>query len=281
MPFIVRKSRKLIRSLFDMLCFLWLYYKVNIAKPCHCEICNSGKIMVFSPYWRHPLLECENCGLRFAAFMPKIIKLKKMHDKKYWKAMYDDIGFRENPNAWEEWKKWKESLFDSLGVRLESIQKSKKSVLDVGCGNGALLELFSQKGWECVGVDFSDFLHDKSFPPEIKIINSSFESIDLAPQSFDVISLIHTLEHFRHPSKCLLKAKKYLKKDGVFFIELPQTQNYSGIHHRFFFSKKSIHLMLLNCGLEVMNKITYQDKVHPENKSVNLVFTCRPTELLA
>jgi ubiquinone/menaquinone biosynthesis C-methylase UbiE len=190
--------------------------------------------------------------------------------------MYSHLGIPHNALAWEDWKKWKCVLLENLNVDIagQSGQK-QKAILDVGCGNGAFLEIFHQKGWKCTGIDFSDFLDAISFPAEMEIMRCSFEDAALKENYFDMVAMLHTLEHFADPLACLTKAGNALKNNGYLLIELPLAQDYCGLYHQSFFTKKSIHRLLQKCGMLVVKETTYEDKIHVGQHYVNYVLLCQ------
>ncbi len=95
-------------------------------------------------------------------------------------------------------------------------------ILDIGCGNGAFLHAFASScpGWLITGLD----LDDRSRAILEKI--PGFEALHIGfvngfAQHFDIISLIHTLEHIPDPINFLGEVKNKLLPGGVLLIETP------------------------------------------------------------
>jgi 2-polyprenyl-3-methyl-5-hydroxy-6-metoxy-1,4-benzoquinol methylase len=99
-------------------------------------------------------------------------------------------------------------------------------ILDVGCGNGLLLAKLNRPGWilhglepdaGCVervrrrlGIDVRrGVLGDRCFGP-----------------GFDVITMIHVLEHVPDPRADLAEVRRLLKPGGVFIVEVPSCDGY-------------------------------------------------------
>ncbi len=101
---------------------------------------------------------------------------------------------------------------------LKKYIKESERVLDLGCGNGRLFELFKDKSIKYVGVDFSKKLIEKAK----KKYGNHFQIADIfsLPFSDNYFDSIWSIAVFHHvPSKQLrLKAlkeiKRVLKKDG-------------------------------------------------------------------
>jgi len=96
------------------------------------------------------------------------------------------------------------------------------ALLDIGCGNGNLLRFFSKlyPSWILSGLEFDE----KNRAPIEKIENvRAFYSCDLVDISgqFDMISMIHCLEHIVDPGHFLRKVKGKMTSQGLLLIEVP------------------------------------------------------------
>ena len=95
-------------------------------------------------------------------------------------------------------------------------------ILDVGCGNGSMLASFSAEtpGWQLCGLE----LNDKYRPNLEKIPGFSkfyVGDLDVAEGQFDVVTMLHALEHFENPRHFLERLKRRLTPEGILFVEVP------------------------------------------------------------
>jgi SAM-dependent methyltransferase len=95
-------------------------------------------------------------------------------------------------------------------------------LLDVGCGNGSLLRVFSQlfPGWSLMGTELND-----KYASEVRGIRG-VESLQvggphLVPGEFDLITMVHVLEHVPDPIGFLRGLLGKLRTDGLLMIEVP------------------------------------------------------------
>lgn len=105
--------------------------------------------------------------------------------------------------------------------------RAKPSVLDLGCGNGQLLEFFKEKGLACdyTGVDFSDALlavarrqnHEASF-----IRGDVNQLSTLVSDRFDFVIYSHVIEMLESPELSLHEAKKATNRVLIRFFEPPE-----------------------------------------------------------
>lgn len=104
--------------------------------------------------------------------------------------------------------------------------EGKKSMCDVGCGEGWNLKFYKEKGWDVTGIDISDFGIQQKNPQ----LNADFtktrileglKDLEARKTTFDVILLINVLEHIPAPEKLIHVLKKLLSKNGVLVIQVP------------------------------------------------------------
>ncbi len=95
-------------------------------------------------------------------------------------------------------------------------------LLDIGCGNGSFLSAWSRAipGWSLCGSEVSEKYKTRveGIPGVEKLFTADVADI---PGAFDVISLIHVLEHIASPAGLLERLRKKLKPDGLLLIEVP------------------------------------------------------------
>lgn len=71
------------------------------------------------------------------------------------------------------------------------------SVLDVGCGTGALAQRLSKAGYRVVGVDPSQGMLDvmRSRAPEVEAVHAAGSALPFAAQQFDLVVSVATMHH--------------------------------------------------------------------------------------
>ena len=92
------------------------------------------------------------------------------------------------------------------------------NVLDVGCGTGKATTLFAQRNFQVLGIDIGEELialarRNTSKFPNVSYQVSSFEDVDLQPQSFNLIVSAQAW-HWLDPAKAYEKAHNLLKNQG-------------------------------------------------------------------
>ena len=95
-------------------------------------------------------------------------------------------------------------------------------MLDIGCGNGATLRAFGQlvPQWSLVGTELDD-RHRRQVEclPGVEALYTS--PPEQVPGSFDVVTMIHVLEHIPAPGRFLAALLPKLLAGGLLVLELP------------------------------------------------------------
>jgi 2-polyprenyl-3-methyl-5-hydroxy-6-metoxy-1,4-benzoquinol methylase len=191
------------------------------------------------------LLVCENCGLGQTFASPENLAkyYAEYHGRRH--------GFTTDYCDWRRIR-WVEKSVES---------HQTKKLLDIGCGSGTFLETAKRRGWQTVGTE----LNAEKFQDSGLEVHDDLDKIadKFAPESFDAITLWHTLEHFQNPREILIKARKMLAINGSLLAAVPnfggfQSKLFGGnwLHldmprHLFHFSFESLKLLLKQCGFVV------------------------------
>jgi len=106
-------------------------------------------------------------------------------------------------------------------------------LLDVGCGNGALLARMRSKGWKVEGIDIDPGALKVARAAGLAVTRATLaDLVDEGPQRrFDVIALDHVLEHLHDPVASLRDARRLLAPGGALWLATP---NLAALGHRLF-----------------------------------------------
>jgi SAM-dependent methyltransferase len=94
-------------------------------------------------------------------------------------------------------------------------------MLDVGCGNGRLLDRFKLLGWNTYGVELLPRAAQEARLQGHQVFVGDIMNFDSQANSYDVVTLCHVLEHLYDPLSTLKKCYELLTDDGLLVIEVP------------------------------------------------------------
>jgi len=114
-------------------------------------------------------------------------------------------------------------LKDERGVLISRIIGKDKTVLDIGCRDGALTKFFSE-GNTVLGVDIDDgalALVKKELGIETKNIDLNGDWSEIQGRKFEAVVAGEVLEHLYNPESIVKKIADHLESKGVFVGSVP------------------------------------------------------------
>jgi SAM-dependent methyltransferase len=146
----------------------------------------------------------------------------------------------------------------------------KGRLLDVGCGQGALLHQLQKLGWtELFGVDTSPYAAVAASRPNMKILCSSVEDAAFPDGYFDYVVMKHVLERLHTPAETLSEVRRILAPRGFLFVEVPNNASVDSRlfgkfwahldvpRHLYFFTPKTVSTLINSSGFRVVKMYTY------------------------
>ncbi|MDD2723611.1 MAG: class I SAM-dependent methyltransferase [Methylovulum sp.] len=95
-------------------------------------------------------------------------------------------------------------------------------VLDIGCGGGITLRLLAKAGWTAVGQEVDPVAAENARHfSGCDIHLGAIETLGLAAESFDAITMLHVIEHASSPVELLSICKGLLKPGGQLVLVTP------------------------------------------------------------
>lgn len=96
-----------------------------------------------------------------------------------------------------------------------------KKILDLGCGEGALVEELHRQGYDIMGADSS---YESNLVLRREITNTGF-----ADNDFNIVLCLDVLEHlsFDEQEKAVDEIKRILKSDGTLVLTLPNLAHFA------------------------------------------------------
>lgn len=102
------------------------------------------------------------------------------------------------------------------------------TILDVGCGTGALARVLERKDVKLYGVDSDRECAKMARTYYENVLICDVERCDFpfVEKSFDIIVFADVLEHLKRPDVILRKAKSLLMRNGFVLVSIPNVVNW-------------------------------------------------------
>jgi SAM-dependent methyltransferase len=199
-----------------------------------CRICETGRLEAVQGYVELPRVTsdckpwpaggtmtcCDGCGA-----------VQKVPDAKWLDEIDRIYGAYQiyNLSGGSE-----QVIFSETGIAaprsrtlVEFIVKNAKNadagkLIDIGCGNGSALKNLSgaMPNWSLYGSELSDSAQAglQRLPNFVELYTRPVSEIS---ERFDIVTMIHALEHMPDPFASLQEAAGLLNRDGALFVEIP------------------------------------------------------------
>jgi len=119
---------------------------------------------------------------------------------------------------------------------INSFVADSKNLLDVGCGTGDFLQTASINNWRISGIEPNQKARKIANQKTQRAVYKAEELLKFKPQSFDVITLWHVLEHLPNLNEQLSIFKSLLKTNGTLIVAVPNFKSYDAIHYKNFWA---------------------------------------------
>jgi 2-polyprenyl-3-methyl-5-hydroxy-6-metoxy-1,4-benzoquinol methylase len=178
-----------------------------------CRICSFQQFQ--SRYEKNgfKLVNCLNCGLLQVRNSPSKSELEACYDQNFFDEAYGTL-LKNSRRQNSEYKKFI--------YRWDEIEKKSKNggkVLDVGCSFGFFLDAGRRRGWDCYGIEISEFAADYAKSRfGLRVQSVPLEDADFEPESFDVVTLWNVIEHLDDPAAAVRQIYRILKPGGLIVL---------------------------------------------------------------
>jgi 2-polyprenyl-3-methyl-5-hydroxy-6-metoxy-1,4-benzoquinol methylase len=140
---------------------------------------------------------------------------------------------------------------------------AKGAILDIGCGTGAFLNTMQEADWNITGLEPDTVARAKAAALYDIQPQEPGKLFELAPASFNAITIWHVLEHVHELHAYIKQIEKLLAPGGKAFIAVPNYTSkdadiyaaywaaYDVPRHLYHFSPQSMETLLAQHGLKL------------------------------
>jgi len=232
-----------------------------------CPLCGSSR-------WRHFLacdgfgfVRCRDCAIVYQNPRP----------------VFDDVRRRYGADYFSYELENERNFFGLMRLGLEDIRFRERTarfgagpdsavprtLLDIGCATGMLIESMREEGWKVRGVDVcrESAEYGKSHRG-VDIFPGTLEEAHLPDASFGVVHFSHLIEHVPDPRAFLAEVKRILAPEGMAVITTPDIDGLQArlfgkgwrsaiADHLVLFSRRTLRRLVMESGFDLRQSVTW------------------------
>ena len=230
------------------------YEECPACKSSHIQPCLETKDFTISRE-TFVIWHCNSCSLRFTQNVPTA----------------DAIGRYYQSNNYISHSDTKKGIINRLyhSVRNITLNQKRKlvqratglktgSLLDIGAGTGAFANAMKQANWNITALEPDETARSNAKKNYDLNLRLSEELFYQKPESFDVITLWHVLEHVHELHLYLQAFQTILKKNGVLIIAVPNYTSFDADYYKEYWAAYDVPRHLYHFSPQSMKLLMQQ-----------------------
>jgi 2-polyprenyl-3-methyl-5-hydroxy-6-metoxy-1,4-benzoquinol methylase len=229
--------------------------RCNLCGEDHCSVVFDAGVAQF-----HRIVRCKSCGLMYAnprSAIPEHALLRERDpDAPGWLEQYTLRRLKEE-----------QQVCDLAGTRaaLCADHPERGRLLEIGSGFGCLLDVLGRDGWDVLGLDpFEGFCRYAREHFGVETRPTILEDAGLSDGAFEVVLMLHVIEHLHDPLGTLREIHRVLAPGGTLVLETPRydsgmfrlfgrrERSVSCDAHLTFYTNRTLRALAERAGYEVL-----------------------------
>ena len=233
-----------------------------------CALCGSLRFAPALSCEGFAYLRCASCGLVQMNPQPIPGEVRFRYNDNHGDAYLAYEAANESAFLHLQELTLKDLGFYDLEMELNE-QNAPRSVLDVGCATGAMLESLALRGWKTAGVEISTPQAEYARQQRgLTVYAQPLEECGFEGGSFQVVLASHLIEHLNDPASFVRTVNHVLSQGGRFIVTTPNIEGFQArlfgsrwrsaiFDHLYLFSRRTLQALLEMHGFMLEGFVTW------------------------
>lgn len=157
------------------------------------------------------VVQCPHCGLRYTSPRPTADELAAYYP--------EPPPPPRSARILRRWLRRRRALWSAAGL-------PPGRALEIGCGDGWMLDALRRLGWDVVGTERSPQGAARARSLGLDVRVGELAGCGFALQSFDLMILWHVLEHLHDPLGTLTEVRRLTRPSGRLVVAVPNVASW-------------------------------------------------------
>lgn len=222
-----------------------------------CPVCDNETFTTFLECPDHflskeifTIAKCEKCGFLFTNPRPEASELS---------AYYKSAEYISHSNSRKGLINTVYQLVRNYTIsrKLNLIQSflKKGKLLDIGCATGEFLNYCKIRKWDVFGIEPDESSRQKGIENYSLEIKDESHLDNLPPESFEIITMWHVLEHVPFLNERIDQLHKLLHPDGYLFIAVPNANSHDAKFYNSYWAAYDVPRHLYHFTIDTITRI--------------------------
>ena len=179
-----------------------------------CHACTSQKFarLLGTTDGSLRLNRCLSCGFVYlASWQQSLERFGELYEY-YGGLSEEDVRLRHSPQNQARQRELLKAL---------ALYSRRRRLLDVGCGEGQLLQTAQEEGWTSIGIDLSEAAIRLCRERGLSVSRRDLFDPSLDDKRFDAVVMSELIEHVPAPGRFFSRAEELLDEGGILYVTTP------------------------------------------------------------
>jgi len=182
-------------------------------------VCGSDRRHTYASFDRLEFVRCDDCHTVYKAFEPLDLRPADFYESSY---------FHGRKSARD--KRFEHRVRKAMRLIRDGLEFTPaRTLLDVGCSLGYVLEAGARLGLDCAGLDISEYAIRHCRKRNYRVERGGLHRMPWRDGEFDLVVMKHVLEHTPDPMRALAEVRRVTSAGGALVVLVPNLHYFKGI----------------------------------------------------